>query len=509
MSGSEQKTVENNTYAIPYFLVCAMISAGVAWLTRNALYSDSVDIGWHYAITNYISQFLSWPPHDSVRPIDNYPVLAHTLATLIGVFAGSNLRAMLLLSVFSTCAIYALLGWGTRRSGFSGWLFALIAGMLMIVFAPSNIFWGNEVITNFFYPQVVGEAGFLGFLLYIASLHRLAFKVIVACGAVVLLDYIFALSAVHLALSCPLLWTVQGMQRWQATRRFPWQTVTLAGMLLAGLSLLVVSNAAFFSMVRNAAFNGGVNVSLGNGGILALIILDGTLFVVLAVLAASNKSRLIHPSFVLAALGGVTAAAFVQWVFFNLLGYGSPYAVAKHAFGLGSLFVVAITTITLDVLATPAKSFWSYFSVKLPVRLSGSPFAGCLFMCLALVSLFWNRPSLSLQNVEMYENDAKHLTKSELGNKILGHTVSFNTQFPAGINFTIAKAILEVRGYSQIEQIQIFFGRLSAEEKAADYFLISPNQAAALDPACEVQTSAPLTVSKLVRASCYHDMKPM
>src|SRR5262249_52711594 len=160
------------------------------------------------------------PPHGSVRPMDDYPVLAHTLAASVGAVIGSNLRALFMLSVFSTCAIYALLGWGTRRSGVSGGFFALIAGTLMIVLARSNIFWGNEVIGNFFYPQVVGEAGFLAFLLYITTLKRFAFKVIVACGAVILLNYVYTLSAVHLALSFPFLWTTRFLQDWQATRRF-------------------------------------------------------------------------------------------------------------------------------------------------------------------------------------------------------------------------------------------------------------------------------------------------
>jgi hypothetical protein len=278
---------------------------------------------------------------------------------------------------------------------------------------------------------------------------------------------------------------------------------------MSALSFLVVSNDAFFSMIKNAAHNGGISVYLGNTGILALIFVNGILFVTLALFVASNKSGLIYPNFVLAALGGVTGAAFVQWLSFNLLGYGSAYAVAKHAFGLGSLFVVAVATITLDAFTTPAKSFLSHFHTKLPLRWSGTPLAGSVFMCLALVSLLWHRPSLSLQSVEMYQNDAKQLIESELGSKVLGHTVSFNTQFPVGINFTIAKAVLEVSGYKQIEQIQIFFGKLNPEEKAADYLLISPIQAAAFDPACEVQTSLPLTVSKLVRASCYYDMKSL
>ena len=153
-------------------------------------------------------------------------------------------------------------------------------------------------ITNFFYPQVLGEAG-ISDSIGITTLQRLAFKVIVACGAVLLLDYVHTLSAVHLALSFPFLWTMQFLQGWRATRRFPWQTFTLAGVNhMGGLSLLVISNHAFFSMVKNATHDGGISVYLGNAGILALIFVNGILFVALAVLAASNKSGLICPNFV-------------------------------------------------------------------------------------------------------------------------------------------------------------------------------------------------------------------
>jgi hypothetical protein len=259
-------------------------------------------------------------------------------------------------------------------------------------------------------------------------------------------------------------------------------------------------------MVQNAAHDGGVLLGLGHRGILGLILVNSALFAVLAYLVSIDKSGLLLPNFVIAALGGVTAAAFTQWILFEALGYGSPYAVAKHAFALGSLFVVAVVTVILDLLI--AVTGLSTISVRMKIRtgLSNSPLAPILFMGLALGSLWWNRPSLSLRAVEAYDHDAQFLAASKLGSEILGNTVSFNTQFPTGINFAIAKGSLNVAGYNQIEQIQIFFGKLRTEEQTARYFLISPVQASPLNPNCEVQLHPPLAASKLLHARCYEQL---
>jgi len=506
--GREKRTPKRRCEGAAYLLASLTILACAVWWTRNILYSDSVDLGWHYVVTDYISRFWAWPPkYGSVRPADDYPLLAHTMAALVGAVIRSNLRALVMLSVLSTCAIYALLGWGARRSGLSGWSFSLMAGTLMILLAPLNIFWGDEVIANFYYAQVVGEAAFLAFLLFISTLRSLPVKVVAACAATFLLDYVYTPSAVHLALSCPLLWTVPFLQRWRITHRFPWKEFTFGGVLLGLLALLVISNSIFFSMIKNAAYNGGINVYFGNAGILVIILVNIALFAVLAILAVSNKSGLVNPNFVLAALGGVTGAAIIQWVCFDFFGYGSPYAVSKHAFALGSMLVVAFTTVTLDLLSAASRFLLRPFHAQVQIRLAGTALAPSLFMGLALLSLWWDRPNLSLRSIETYENDARQLVSSEEGSSVVGRTVSFNSQFSSGINFTIAKVALGVSGYNQIEQVMIYSGNLRPEEQTADYFLISPVQATRLDPACEVKTSFPLVASRLVRATCYNQIR--
>jgi hypothetical protein len=78
--------------------------------------------------------------------------------------------------------------------------------------------------------------------------------------------------------------------------------------------------------------------------------------------------------------------------------------------------------------------------------------------------------------VEAYETDTRRLVASELGSEVLRNAVSFNTQFSIGISFTIAKGVLEVAGYNEIEQIQIFFSKLRPEEQTARYLLTSSLQ---------------------------------
>ena len=145
-----------------------------------------------YAAADYIGRTRAWPPPASaVMPADNYPLLSHTIAGLLGVGIGSTLRALLTLSILSTCLIYGVLGWATRRSDSFGLPFAVVAGALTFLFAPLNIIWGNEVISNFFFPQIVGDALFLLILFVTTTLINFRAKLILLCvSTVILIKYI-------------------------------------------------------------------------------------------------------------------------------------------------------------------------------------------------------------------------------------------------------------------------------------------------------------------------------
>jgi hypothetical protein len=490
-----------------HLLVTFFISACTIWATRNALYTESSDLGGHYIATEYISRFRAWPPAlGSVRPADDYPLLAHTMAALVGGVFRSNLRALLTLSVLSVCAIYGLLAWGTRRSGQSGWLFSICAGALMILLAPLNIFWGDEVIHNFFYAHVVGEAVFLAFLLLISTLQTRVAQALLACLGTAMLSSIYTLSAVHLAFSCPLLWALPIFDQSRRSRRLPVKQVASIGLLFVLLCAVVMSNSMFFSMVRNAAHGARIDL-LGDLGFVGIIAGNVFLFAALVALSVNTRCRFVNPSFVLAALGGVTGAAAVQWISWSVLGYGSPYALSKHTFALGSMFVIAFVAVILDL---PVRSI-KFTNPPSPAPSNSRPIKAALapsiFSALALLSLWWTHPKLDLRDVELFESDARQLTSGELAESVLGHTVAYNSLFPAGVNFTIAKVALGLSGYTQIEQVKIYEGRLNPGDQTADYFLVSSYQMQELDPDCEIRTSPRLQVSRLARASCYAQLR--
>jgi hypothetical protein len=493
------KTHKLSLDAVPYLATALLISACAVWITRKALYSESLDVGNHYAVTEYISRYGAWPPTRSpVRPWDDYPLLAHTMAAFAGRAIGSNLRALLALSVLSTCAIYAVLGWGTRRFGLSGWIFSLSAGGLMMLFSYLNIFWGSEVITNFFYAQIVGEAGYLAFLLLISNLRDWSVKAVVGCAGTYVLVHVYTLSAVHLALSCPLLWAVHFLQSWQINRRLPFRELAFGALLLSILIILVAANDTFSSMVANAGHGARIDV-LGNGGFVGIVFANLLLLAALAFMSINNKSGLMNPDFVLAALGGVTGAALIQWLTREVFGYGAPYALSKHTFALGSMFVVAAATVALDMFFALSRSRHAARNINF----GGSVLAPALFMTLALLSLWWGRPRIDLTTVEAFDNDARKLAAGEIGKTVVGQTVAFHSRFSEGINFAVALADLGVSEHNRVEQVSIYSGKLRPEEQTAAYFVVSPNQMTTLHPDCRVLNIPPLKVSILVHARCY------
>jgi hypothetical protein len=506
-----------------YHFLALMISGFALLLTRDAVFTESSDLGGHYAATEYIYNAWEWPPPEMGLPARNYPLLSHTFAAILGAILGSRLRAILMLSVLSTCAIYAVLGWGTRSRDLTGLTFSLLAGTLMILFAPSNTFWGNEVLSNFFYAQIVGEALFLSLLLLTSTLSRLVARLVALFGGTLLLNYVYTLSAVHLAFSAPFLWAIPLLQEWEKTKRFPWQRAVGCGVLLASLSLLVLSSSIFYSMTINASFNGGINVDIGNNGVLFLMFVNLLLAILLVMLTVYDKCTLANPNFVFAALAGVTMTAMVQWIALNLLGHGSNYAILKHVYGLGSMLVIGFSAVTVDIFRGNVKSgllvsqlraarqhqFRAARQYLAARQYIASVLAPSIFLAFALISLLCNRPWISLSSVERFEAEGRKLVASEtLGKAVYGHTVSLNMQFSTGINFTIAKGALGLNGKNQNEQILIFLGPLKQDEQTADFFLISPGQAGGLEEGCEVKVPFELAVSRLVRASCYDQIKP-
>jgi hypothetical protein len=261
---------------------------------------------------------------------------------------------------------------------------------------------------------------------------------------------------------------------------------------------MVVANNTFLSMVTNAAHGLRIDV-LGDAGFIGVIFINIFLFGVITFLCVNNKSGLTNADFVLAALGGTTSAALIQWLSRELLGYGSPYSLSKHTFALGSMFIVALVTVTLDMFFVLSKSQYTARNTTLSV----SALAPALFMTLALFSIWWGRPSTNLRSVEMLDSDARQLAVGEIGKAVVDHTVAFHSQFSLGVNFAVAKGVLGLSGHNQIEQILVYLRKLEPEEQTAIYFLVSPDQMTKLHVDCGVLASLPLKISRLVHASCY------
>ena len=190
---------------------------------------------------------------------------------------------------------------------------------------------GNEIINEFFYAQLIGDLGFIFLLIVSSRLRQPAIAGLFAIVAVYALAWVYTASAAKLAVAILL------AQLLALVRAYSGERVLLLIALALLLPLTIVIHPTFEPMVRNAAHDGSISITL------PLVLSGATLLLLLApsiwwLHSRSGSSIRCEP--LVAAGIAISLLALVQFVFLRLGGLGSPYAVKKHGFLIGT-FVVA------------------------------------------------------------------------------------------------------------------------------------------------------------------------
>jgi hypothetical protein len=285
-----------------------------------------------------------------------YPKLSHRFAALFATLGWSELNALLMAGVLSAAVVWAVLFDQARRVSLT-YLVAALGFMIVNIFAVRGAF-GAELVDNFFFPQIVGEAVAMLCLAGGAAIlpRSRPLYVVYATAAVLFCGCFHLAPTLKLAGALMAMLGLAWLRDLIHARRFDW--VGLAGLLaiVAG----VVGSPYFWRMRWMAANNGSLNLATAMplhglaaaAGVLGLL----SAWVLLVELrrdpgAVEEDLGPTRAAVLLASLGAAAALAMLaQYALFVFRGDGSEYAVLKHSFGVFSMLAFLTPLWFLTVL---------------------------------------------------------------------------------------------------------------------------------------------------------------
>jgi hypothetical protein len=459
----------------------------------SRIFSDGGDLGWHYGLADFIAQHGTIPgaADQYLQAMLNYPPASHIIAATIGLLLGSTLQAIFLTAAIYALGIYVVLGLLMQRAAKNEFAAAALVSIVLISGASvTPQLSGNEIILNFFYAQLTGDFIMLvAFALLTAWTPRSRFIwLLSATAAVAVVETFYVLSAVRLALALVLF---QMALVWRSGDR----NIKIQAAFVLLLPAVVPLHPAFMSMVQNSAHDGGISVSLP----LTLLSVALLLVITLPAWIEQARSDKTHGDFALNCLGlGVALSAVVQIAAFFALGLGSPYAIKKHAFLVGTLLVTiaALRTIRL----TPLRGAVGRLNGG---RLLSAAAAASAFATIAVLLIFpWH--SKPLAPFLRYDLEVRALVNGS--SDLQGSTISANKDFPNFLNLATSIAVLKMNAWSPLgpELFRVFDGpRTDTEPYASRFILI--RAADTVDrsyPDC--QFGRQLASVKVISSACFY-----
>jgi hypothetical protein len=343
----------------PGGLVIAVMSGVLALLAIGArtfatFTGGGADMAHHYALVYWFSHHWTLPrAHDAaLAEMTHYPPAAHILAALLGRVVGSPFRGMQLVAIAAVvliwCAIAALL---TTLPGRRRWVaLAALAAVLALDTSAGPLrleVHGFEILGNFFFSQVVGQA-IVWWLLWFAVRRRLAGRSSISTArpiaiVAVLSTFFHVLPAVELLVLVGCLSAAELLERWRTGRG---TLVSYAGpiVLFAATAVAIALTPGFRAMRTLSANNGALDVSYLSGlaAYVGVAIAVAVVSLMLLVVSAVRRDEAATAA-LLQGLGfaGISVALpFAVQAVSLAAGEGSAYAVKKYIFGLLTVLVL-------------------------------------------------------------------------------------------------------------------------------------------------------------------------
>jgi len=394
-------------------------------LSTDRLLSLSVDSSYHLQVMEVVRHAFLIPQkgHEFMAEMFIYPKLSHRFAGLFATLGWSELNALLMAGVLSAAVVWVVLFDQARRVSL-GYLVAALGFMIVNIFAVRGAF-GAELVDNFFFPQIVGEAVAMLCLAGGAAIlprSRPAY-VVYAVAAVLFCGCFHLVPTLKLAGALMAMLALAWLRDLIHARRFDW--VGLVGLLaiVGG----VVGSPYFWRMRWMAANNGSLHLAadmpLTGLAAAAIVLALLSAWVLLVELrrdpgAVEEDAEPTRATVLLASLGAAAALAMLaQYGMYVFKGDGSEYAVLKHSFGVFSLLAFVTPLWFLTVLGVRARS-----AENQPAWLAALGLAPALAAQLVVMLCLFLRPSaLDVQRMDAILHDVREvrLTRGLRGEKVM------------------------------------------------------------------------------------------
>jgi hypothetical protein len=338
-------------------LIWSILAFFLVMVKMDSIWSVSVDYAHHYALIARLSE--SWSiPHSgdpSLSLMSFYPRYSHLFAALLGHLLGSALLGM---QVATLCSIVLI--WGSL-------IFILvslpkkslgIASAILIVLFVINRRWlhaalfGDEIVTNYFYAQLVAQAFVLSIIAWLLSLERNAvrpaLRYLILTAAVYITTGIHLLPALELLLFFSMLCVVDAYRQ-NRDGKLEIKDIRLVVLLLALSWGMLLLHPSFASMSQFSTINGVVTASyvqnLNNVITLSVILLVGSVLMLSYWLSIKDNQRM--RQLIALKYTGIFGASVAALCLLQLLalrfGHGSEYAVRKYIFALDTMLLCEFT----------------------------------------------------------------------------------------------------------------------------------------------------------------------
>lgn len=327
------------------------------------MWTESVDLAHHYALVVRLMEYgnAAFPLDLSLGEMNVYPRLSHQMAVVAGRWLASPLAGLQTLAVLSLVLLWAGLAWliNTLPPRMAAIASLVVAGLL-----AANRYWlpiplhGDELIGNFFYPQLLGQMLCVALIGVNLTLEKRAAPLWLRYGLMVPATYL--LVGIHLLPALALL-TMMGLMiaaelllMWR--RRQPGLAVagaTGAGALLAALGAVVLHPG--FAVMRSISKQNGYIPLRYLDSTPALMWYGAAVALASALLVwywarrprAASRLALKYLGLYGLAIGGLCLAQGLAWVF----DFGSEYAMRKYVFALDTVALVELALLPALLLA--------------------------------------------------------------------------------------------------------------------------------------------------------------
>lgn len=431
--------------AAQFFAHSVLIVGTIALVGRND-FSTGVDAGIHFAFAEQLLQHRQWPlPLTSfLSDISHYPPGAHLLGAFVGELFQSSFSGMLIVTAIALIVTYLVLAELMKRTSAAETAGSMVVFLIAILLLRKFRFIaGNEIVANFFFAQFVGTAAMLaGFLLISRSTLPFAGWIAVAAATTHLVGWIFPLNAIGLAVAASMLRARPCIRLNSQIRQRVVETI-VSGTVLCAAAIL---HPTMLNMIAISANDGGISISTTSMVvILAYLLLIGIPFSI----RLARGSNLVYFEPIVALCIGVAVPCVLQLGALAFLGLGSPYALKKWGFMLGTLSVLIFSCLVMEWL--PAKRLVSRI---IPPRFA--PYARVVltptFGCVVLIFVFAGRPGTPVSEIVEYDREIKVLMDNSFANELDATTVSMNSKVSPHANYVVAFVRLHPSPQVQVVQ---------------------------------------------------------